>query len=538
MDLKTRRMSLRDSFMGVLSRRSLVPRRTNRLKGIRLFHSAVRRVLLYVEWLTEVEPTEEIGDEVAINIRLAQAKKIEKKALTVQDRSVLLTKPEDRTQADRTYIFELFKRFRVFQKYPEHLQEILAGICHYQYLPPNRTIVRQGHKAVNLYFILNGEVSASRVVTDRWTKELQTIDMGTLNPGDIFGEIALLHRLLRSATVVSNTTVELILINNEDFDDILRPTLLTEWNKLQDALIHFNYFKGWDEETIRECCILSRIKEFPTDEVLLGDGKGMVNFVHFLLEGECQLIEHIIVHEQESTHGMHYELYDPQKFASQGEAKRSSRSMESVEQKLDELAYEHESTRGSKIGLRNSDKVDYTQLLLSSKQLDKRTDFDRSSIVTTTLLDVVNEWHKITDVAEMLLREPSSISQQCYPRNVRTIFMQICTFNRGACFGLGENMIDRRIVSTSYVRCFLVPRYFINENNRGNIWERVKLFMDSKFPTKKQLFKKFVNNRRWRKYKKDLVHDIRRSGHLIHSNVTMHDVPYSIRIMDDMNGDL
>lgn len=261
----------------------------------------------------------------------------------------------------------------------------------------------------------------------------------------------------------------------------------------------------------------------------------MVNYVHFLLEGECQLIEHIIVHEQESaTHEVSYELYDPRRFGSLAEAKRSSRSMESAEQKIDELAYEHESIRGSRIGMRNSDKVDYTQLLLSSKQLDKRTDFDRSSIVTTTLLDVINEWHKITDVAEMLLREPSSISQQCYPKNVRTIFMQICTFNRGACFGLGENMTDRRIVSTSYVRCFLVPRYFINEHNRGNIWERVKLFMDSKFPSKKQLFKKFVNNRRWRKYKTDLVDNIRKTGQLIRSNVTWHDVPYSIRIMDDV----
>ncbi|XP_029053416.1 uncharacterized protein LOC114880996 isoform X1 [Osmia bicornis bicornis] len=528
MDSTGRRKSLRESFMGALTRKSLVVKRVDRLKGIQLFRSAIRRILIYMKWLTEEPVVEEISDDVAINIKRAQAKKVEKKALTLEDRSILLTNPHDRTLVERTYIFELFKKFGVFKKYPERLQEILAGVCFYQYLSPGRIIVRQDRPAENLYFIVSGEVSLSKVVTDRWTDEMREIDMGILNPGDIFGEIALLHKLPRSATVISNTTVDLIFISSQDFEDILRPTLMKEWNALQEALIYFNYFKCWDEKMMRECCILSRLKEFQADEVLLGDGKGMVNYVHFLLEGECELIEHIIVREEHSTRGTHYELYDSIKCTTRDEVRRSVKDLEVGVQKMDQL---------SDIGVTDSGQlIDYTQLLLSSKPLDKRVDFDRSSIVTTTLLDVINEWHKITDVAEMLLREPSSISQQCYPSNVRTIFMRISTYTRGACFGLGENMIDRRIVSKTNVRCFLVPRYWINEHNRANIWERVKLFMDSKFPTKEKLFKEFVNNRRWRNYKQNFVNDIRKTGQLIHSNVTIHDVPYSIRIANDVSG--
>lgn len=96
MDMKARRMSLRDSFMGVLSRRSLVTRRTDRLKGVQLFRSAVRRVLLYMQWLTEVEPTEEIGDDVAINIRLAQVKKTEKTVLTVEVQYLFIIKVKNK----------------------------------------------------------------------------------------------------------------------------------------------------------------------------------------------------------------------------------------------------------------------------------------------------------------------------------------------------------------------------------------------------------------------------------------------------------
>ncbi|OAD52387.1 hypothetical protein WN48_01786, partial [Eufriesea mexicana] len=381
-----RRISLRDSFIEILARKSLIPRRVNRLKGNYLFRAAVRLVLEYIEWLIEESLVEEISDDITINIRKAQEKKVEKKALTIQDRSVLLTRLEDRTPEDRKYIYELFTKFRVFKKYSERLREILAGVCLYQYLRPGRVIVRQGREAENLYFIISGEVSVSRVVTDRWTGESEVIDMGILNPGDIFGEVALLHEIPRSATAVSKTTVDLILIPRQEFDDILRPSLKQEWEVLQDALVHFNYFKCWDEETIRECCILSKIKEFQTDEVLLGDAKGMVNYVHFLLEGECRLIEHMIVREKHSVYGTHYELYDPEKDNAKKESIRFSK--DEAFAKIDELEYEYETTKVYTSPSR--DFTDYAQLLLSSKPTDRKMDFERSSIITTTLLDVVS----------------------------------------------------------------------------------------------------------------------------------------------------
>lgn len=144
----------------------------------------------------------------------------------------------------------------------------------------------------------------------------------------------------------------------------------------------------------------------------------------------------------------------------------------------------------------------------------------------------VKGWHEITDVAAMLMREPSVTSQLRYPDDIRTIFMQVCTFSRGACFGLGEremiqnmsfstiqcvwrfnklkfiklgeNMLHRRIVAITPVRCFLIPRYWLLEHNRANIWGRVKQFMDSKYPTKKQLFNEFLLNRKY-----DNLHQLR-----------------------------
>lgn len=62
-------------------------------------------------------------------------------------------------------------------------------------------------------------------------------------------------------------SVDLLLITRNDFDSVLRGSLIKKWDVLRDALVHFNYFKLWNEETVRECCILSKLKDFKPNEV-------------------------------------------------------------------------------------------------------------------------------------------------------------------------------------------------------------------------------------------------------------------------------
>ncbi|XP_039309914.1 uncharacterized protein LOC105206843 isoform X1 [Solenopsis invicta] len=357
---------------------------------------------------------------------------------------------------------------------------------------------------------MNGEVSLSKVSIDELTGDEKVIDMGIMHSGDMFGEVALLHTVPRTSTIITKTSVDLLLITRDDFDNVLRDSLTKKWDILRDALVHFNYFKLWDEETVRECCILSKLMDFKPNEVLLGDGRGMVNYVHFILSGKCRLIEHMLVREHLSYHEMQYELYDSETFGPQIQPRKVSRKIEEPE-------------------------IESTQLDRPIKSVETQDEVDQSSIVTATLFDVVKGWHEITDIAAILMQEPSVTSQLHYPSDVRTIFMQICTFTRGACFGLGEKMLHRRIVAITPVRCFLIPRYWLLEHNRANIWGRVKQFMDSKYPTKKQLFNEFLLNRKWMAYKQNLVTDvIKRRGHF-RSNTTIHDVPYSIRITDEID---
>lgn len=94
-----------------------------------------------------------------------------------KDRSILLIAPSERSKENRAYIWQLMKDLKAFQKYEEDTRESLSYVCRYQYVPEGRVIVRQGHEANALYFIVKGEVALSKIEIDEVTGNFKNIDI-------------------------------------------------------------------------------------------------------------------------------------------------------------------------------------------------------------------------------------------------------------------------------------------------------------------------------------------------------------------------
>lgn len=90
----------------------------------------------------------------------------------------------------------------------QHVKIQLAGVTYFVYYGPGRVIIKQDHPAYALYFILSGEVAVSQDYYDPILNEMVTESIGTLGPGEMFGEVSLLHNIPRTATVI--TTSKLI----------------------------------------------------------------------------------------------------------------------------------------------------------------------------------------------------------------------------------------------------------------------------------------------------------------------------------------
>lgn len=84
-----------------------------------------------------------------------------------------------------------------------------------------------------------------------------------------------------------------------------------QWEEIHKAMTRFNYFDGWDDVAVRECCIYSKIKPYIRDQTILGDGEGVPSTTYFILKGQCKLIEHLLLSVSYDKSGRKgYKIYD------------------------------------------------------------------------------------------------------------------------------------------------------------------------------------------------------------------------------------
>lgn len=96
----------------------------------------------------------------------------------------------------------------------------IAGLLHPKLVPPRYSIVRRGEEADAMYFLLSGEAEVDAPG-----------GVFQLGQGDYFGEIALLQKSVRTATVTTLTDCHLLVLPATSFERLLR-----DHPELRDAL--------------------------------------------------------------------------------------------------------------------------------------------------------------------------------------------------------------------------------------------------------------------------------------------------------------
>ncbi|XP_052859734.1 uncharacterized protein LOC128266980 [Anopheles cruzii] len=220
-------------------------------------------------------------------------------------------------------------------------------------------------------------------------------------------------------------------------------TLTPERQNLLNALARFAYFDRWSEEQRRACCNLAHIRQFRGGQQVFVEGQATVNYAHFVLSGECGLL----------------------------------------------------------------------QCLRLLRRTDHRTDTVRYRLAKGRPIDdEITRFHR-RRAAQVLLEHPSLSLFRCSSVPSGTTgeyhFIDIASYSCGSVFGIGEQMLERVVFARSRVQCLLIPRYWLLEKpqNRGNIWNRIRIFLEQRQPSRERLFRRFVTGLAWHRYRSQLVDD-------------------------------
>ncbi|KAK9694811.1 Cyclic nucleotide-binding domain [Popillia japonica] len=381
------------------------------IRARRRFKAIVRLVIANRRWL-EDDQDEQLSGNVKRNVQLLTRKRAKKGLLTLQQKAILCKPAESRTEREKILLNRIIGGLKCFRKYPEHVKMQLAGVTYFMYFGPNRMIVRQSHEAHALYFILTGEVAVSITTYDPVIKEKVTITVGSMLPGSMFGEVSLLHDIPRTATITTVTPCELLCLKKADFDIVLKASVKEQWNEIQKAMSRFEYFDGWDEVAVRECCIYSKIKPYVRDQAILGDGQGIRSSVYFVLKGQCKIIEHLLVTKSFDGRGRrHYSIYEPEGHA-----------------------YIKEES--------------HTVLSTMSKSCVNLPTEPRRSIFPAELMDSITSMTSRKSCAPSMTRRKTDVYDKERGSSVPRA-TKVCILSERACFGLGENM-RRSIIAETF----------------------------------------------------------------------------------------
>jgi CRP-like cAMP-binding protein len=107
---------------------------------------------------------------------------------------------------------ELLKKVPLFSRLDKHGLQDVAHIADELDLPAGKEMATEGDRGREFFVLLDGEADV--------TKAGERIN--TMKPGDFFGEIALVTKMPRTASVTATTDVNVLVITERDFDALLR----------------------------------------------------------------------------------------------------------------------------------------------------------------------------------------------------------------------------------------------------------------------------------------------------------------------------
>ncbi|KAJ3251511.1 Cyclic nucleotide-binding domain-containing protein 2 [Chytriomyces hyalinus] len=201
----------------------------------------------------------------------------------------------ERTENERQVLFKFFRSMAAFAKLSDYVvKEICCtGIkfCEYS---KGAVIFRQYDVSVAWHIILSGVVD----VLKSYTGDLETgMKMRSLHAGYGFGENGLLKDAIRSASIAAVTACEIIEIQKEDYNKIIKISHRRNVEEMATLLKHVSVFAHWKREALLAIAAIMWFKTAEKGEVIIEQGQPCKE-LYFVKEGAVCLYKKIRIKDK------------------------------------------------------------------------------------------------------------------------------------------------------------------------------------------------------------------------------------------------
>ena len=224
---------------------------------------------------------EEKGDDASLygkaEFHIAEKfKELANKPMPSEVWSALLVRPMLRTRHHLRQIRYITDTMKVFSTLPLILKEHLCKVLRLHTTERNEVICRQGDKADNFYVVVSGEL---RVEIQNPKDKNAIIVVNIMKAGTGFGELALVFKDTRSATVAVDVPGAILVIPGDQFRVMgLADYFLKILEDKYKTLCHNPIFNSWNDENLTALAKVAMIKTYPPGKVIISQGSNSEYF--------------------------------------------------------------------------------------------------------------------------------------------------------------------------------------------------------------------------------------------------------------------
>ncbi|XP_068158367.1 uncharacterized protein [Drosophila tropicalis] len=186
----------------------------------------------------------------------------------------------------------------------------MVPVLKFMTIHTDRVILKEGDTPITVYFIITGEVEMKKRIYNKKTKEVTWISEAIFGPGDCIGDVEKVEDCARMYTYVAISNCELLAIFETDYNRILGPFMTKQWNEKKKALRSLDYFEFFNENQRIHACKFGNLVQYEPLETIYYEDKGSVSYVHFILSGECVILQCLNMLANIKNGRVGYELVD------------------------------------------------------------------------------------------------------------------------------------------------------------------------------------------------------------------------------------
>lgn len=174
-----------------------------------------------------------------------------------------------------TNVVEVLKRVALFDGVDDPTLERIYAVGRLFQTDAGGYVVRQGEFGDTFYVLVSGHAAVEVIGDDGRPREV-----AMLTPGQYFGELALVGRGERKASVKARTRLHLLELGKGEFNQVIKRNKVVK-GRIQEAYVksaletfirQSRYFRDLPDERIQELVASSKLENFHKDDVIAREG--------------------------------------------------------------------------------------------------------------------------------------------------------------------------------------------------------------------------------------------------------------------------